>query len=122
MVIEKKVENYSKGKIHSALQKCMKANNCVLKAGKEEKNSELLIQAIDLYQESIQIYSRIPEPYIGIAYISYIAGEITEAIGFTHLALSIDPKNAKALQMLNYYQDKLNRKNKLPAIEPDKNK
>jgi tetratricopeptide (TPR) repeat protein len=112
MVIEKKVEYYSKGKMHSALQKCMKANNFVLKASKEEKNRELLIEAIDLYQESILIYSRIPEPYIGIAYISYIAGEITEAIGFINLALSIDPKNAKALQMLSYYQDELNRKAK----------
>jgi hypothetical protein len=108
-----------KGKINSALQKCMKANNFVLNAGKEAKNRDLLIQAIDLYQESLLIYSRIPEPYIGIAYISYIAGEITGAIGFINLALSIDPKNSKALQMLNYYQDELNRKAKLPVMEQE---
>lgn len=102
-----KVENYSKETIDAAMQKCMAGDNLVLKAGMVTANRELLLRAVDLYQESILIYSRLPEPYIGIAYISYVAGEKKEAIGFINLALSMDPKNPKALQMLNYYQNEL---------------
>jgi tetratricopeptide (TPR) repeat protein len=99
-----RVEDYSKEKIQEAMQKCEEANQCVLRATRVTKNRDLLIEAVDLYQEAINMYSRIPDPYIGIAYISYVTGEVRDAIGFINLALSIDPKNPKALQMLKYYQ------------------
>jgi hypothetical protein len=102
-----KVENYSKETVNVAIQTCIEADNLIRKAGTVTANREILIQAVETYQEALLIYSRIPEPYIGIAYISYIAGEIKDAIGFINLALSIDPKNPKALEMLDYYQNEL---------------
>jgi hypothetical protein len=101
------VENYSKATINAAIQKCMEANALVKAAGIVKSNREILKLAVETYQEAILIYSRIPGPYIGIAYISFVAGEIKNAVGFINLALSIDPKNPKALEMLDYYQNEL---------------
>jgi hypothetical protein len=102
-----KVENYSKETINAAMQKCIEANDLVTEAGRVTSNREILTRAVEIFQESLLIYSRIPEPYIGIAYICHIAGEVKDAIGFINLALSIDPKNPKALEMLDYYKNEL---------------
>jgi tetratricopeptide (TPR) repeat protein len=100
------------GNIETAVKKSAEADNCLLKAGNREDNGlrsekDLLIEAVGLYHEAIKIYPRLPEPYIGLAHVCYLSGNLKKAVSFLYNALDIDPDNPVALDRLPLYKNEL---------------
>ncbi|MFN8673460.1 MAG: hypothetical protein U0457_15420 [Candidatus Sericytochromatia bacterium] len=107
--IEKvKIEEFSDEIIQNAFSKC-KEGSIYLNTALQEKSNAFLLKAIESFQEAIEIYSRIIEPYLALSYISLHMGKNDEALKFISKALEISPKNQKAKKI---YEQILNNKKK----------
>src|SRR5688572_12734040 len=95
-LVSSKLTKLSEENRSLAKEKCHQADQCILQARNSgRKNKQLVIEAIDLYQESLTLNSRQVQPYIGLAYISYSSGDLKTAIGLLNKASDFDPKNEK---------------------------
>jgi hypothetical protein len=102
-----KVENYSEDILKRATEKSIEGNNYLQQAAKISPNGELLSLALNCFEESISIYSRFPDPYIGVSWLFHISGDTKVAISFILNALEIDPQNPIALELLDKYHQGL---------------
>lgn len=99
-VVKAKIERFSQENIDKAYLYCNEANKLLQNFS---INQDILIinQAMDLYIQAIQTYSRITEPYIALSYLSWQLNEYNHAIQFIKKALDIDPFNKIAQKMFS---------------------
>lgn len=102
-----KVESYSEDLIKMALTKTEEGNEYLQQANKIHPNGHLLVKALNSFEESIKIYSKSPEPYLGISWIFYISGDISKAVSFVLNALEYDSKNPLGLELMQKYNQNL---------------
>jgi tetratricopeptide (TPR) repeat protein len=86
-----------------AWDKAMHAKELLAKAFYEHHNKPLVLKAFTLYEESLALYPEFAETYLGIAYISFISGNVKTAVAFLYNALALEPRNSDALNMLNSF-------------------
>jgi tetratricopeptide (TPR) repeat protein len=98
--VKAKVENLSKENLNLAIQKCMMAK-LLLETATETKDNKLIGDAVEEYLQAIEIYSKLPEPYLAIAYISLILGKPEDSIKLLNKVLDIEPHNSKARSMID---------------------
>ncbi len=107
-LIKEQVSSANKENISLGRQKCNEAKACLDAARKSGRNqADLAKRALILYNEAINLSSTMIEPYIGIAYISFSAGDSKTAMGLLNQALYLDPDNKYAKSMLKDIQDDL---------------
>lgn len=112
-----KVSNLLNENLTLAGEKCRKADQCIMKAKNSGgRDKELVKQALKLYEESIELYSKQAQPYIGIAYIAYSAGNIEYAIGLLNKAREIEPSNSNVKEMLELFKEEFKQRNVSAAI------
>lgn len=99
-IVKAKIENFSQENINKANFYCNQAAK-LLKDFSNSQDINLVVQAMDLYNQSIQIYSRITEPYIALAYLSWQLNDHTNAIQLIKKALDIDPFNKSAQKLFS---------------------
>jgi tetratricopeptide (TPR) repeat protein len=107
-IVKSKVDKLSSQNIALAAEKCNQADNLVMEVrstGGKDKN--LVNQALNLYKESLELNSRQIQPYIGIAYITYSAGDVKQAVGFLNKAEQIDPDNESVKEMLQLFKNEV---------------
>lgn len=94
-------ENHSLNRedMFKAEAKCREARKLVKKSS-EEKNPEMMYQALELYSEASAIYPRLIEPYLSIAYICVEYGELSKAAQLLNKVLEFDPSNKKAHKLI----------------------
>ena len=99
-IVKAKIENFSQENIDKANFYCNQAAK-LLKKFSTNQDMDLVIQAMDLYNQSIQTYSRITEPYIALAYLAWQLADHTNAIQLIKKALDIDPFNKSAQKLFS---------------------
>lgn len=104
--IKLSITNYSKENIKAAEQACIEARHFIKLASSSENNEKFISAAIGSYLESIELYSGLTEPYIGIAYLAINMEKNDEAINLLKKALEIDPLNSNAKIMLDKIKNK----------------
>jgi tetratricopeptide (TPR) repeat protein len=111
-LVNSKLTKISQENIAQAGEKCSRADQCILQAREGSENSSGLVkEAIDLYQESLQLNSRQVQPYIGLAYISYSTGDLKTAIGLLNKAYDLEPENDRVNEMLFLFNEEYKQKN-----------
>jgi tetratricopeptide (TPR) repeat protein len=111
-LVKTKAGNISQQNIKSSKEKCYEADSYIMKARESGgKNKELVQKAVDLYQEALELNSRLVQPYIGLAYISYSAGNLKTAIGLLNKAFDLEPKNTRVNEMLTAFNEEFKQKN-----------
>jgi tetratricopeptide (TPR) repeat protein len=96
--IKAKIENLSNDNLDKARQKCQLAK-LLLETATETRDNRLIGEAVEEYLQAIEIYSRLPEPYLAIAYISWIMGKPEDAVKLLNKVKEIDPQNKNAEAM-----------------------
>jgi hypothetical protein len=91
------------GYTHEDYQKKIEqAEDCVKKAlSKTPISRNLLLEAIDLYSEAMNMNSSKAEPYLAVAYISWKFMLFDEAVMLLKTALKLSPGNIKGQEMLS---------------------
>lgn len=87
--------------IRLAVRKCTEASNC-LKSAKAMKSSRaLVLRATELYREVIEIWgTRLPDPFLGMAYIAWASGNKETAMTFLRTCRRVAPADPRAAEML----------------------
>lgn len=99
--VETKNNDKIRQNISLAIEKCNIADNLLFEVKKKGgSDSVLIIKALNLYKESLQLDSLQAQPYIGVAYITYSSGDIKNAIGILNRAREIEPNNLEVSKML----------------------
>ncbi len=110
-IIKDKVSADNQENINLGKQKCNEAKALLEQARKTGKNqAELAKKAITIYYEAISLNSKLIEPYLGIAYVAYSAGDSKTALGLLNQALYLEPDNKYANEMLKDIQDDIRHK------------
>jgi tetratricopeptide (TPR) repeat protein len=116
-LVSTKLSKLSEENISLAAEKCSQADQCILDTRESGgRDPGLVKQAVELYQESLQLNSKQVQPYIGLAYISYSTGDIKTAIGLLNKAYDLEPLNEKVNEMLSLFNDEHKQKNISGAI------
>ena len=89
-----------------ALNLCQQANSYIVKAQNLEDNGPLLAEAGSLYLEATRLDPELAGPYLGLAYITYIAGDRRSAMGLLLRAKTLEPLNLHVAKMLRRFQTK----------------
>lgn len=93
-----------------AKQKCQQADSLLALARKKDSDRQLIAQAIDLYQEVIQMTDiKMADPYVGIAYLMFSAGHVERAKAMLFTAQEIEPMNMKVNLMLQRIEKAVSR-------------
>lgn len=112
--INERVANYTAGAIDRAEKKCLEARYFLNLFSETGKDKQLLLNALDLYVESIKIYSQQTEPYLAIGYICSVTGKLNDAQKLLNKAIEIDPFNTNARRMLNQVKSDIQNNKILP--------
>jgi tetratricopeptide (TPR) repeat protein len=99
-LVQEKVKSQSEENISLAIEKYSEADEClntILENGGFDK--ELLNRAINLYEDSLQLNSKQVQPYLGLAYIAYSAGDFNSSLGLLNKALELEPQNEKVNEL-----------------------
>ncbi len=83
---------------------CQQARVCLLESHQIEENGTLLAEAGTLYLQAVHQDPTLAEPYLGLAMISYSAGQQPQALALLRQAQELEPYNLKAQQMLRRMQ------------------
>lgn len=116
------IKRYTENDKNSAWDKTMQAKQLLAEAFNKEDNKFLVRRALELYEESLEIYPDYAETYMGIAYISFISDDIINAIAFLHNALYIDSQNKDALNMMEYFKKGLENEIQSHTVKKEANK
>jgi tetratricopeptide (TPR) repeat protein len=95
------ISEYSEVILIKATDKCILARKSLIKASESDNASKYLLEALDFYIQSIEIYSRLIEPYISIAEICRQFGQLDDSISLLNRVLEIEPKNSIAINMIS---------------------
>ncbi len=114
--IKARIEDYSQEAKQAAEQKCTEADEFVNRAT-ENNDSQMIMQAIDIYAEALNIFPKLIRPYLTIANIYKWLGKISEANKILDIALEIEPANQDIHSLLKYIQEDA----KLTAFQIDEN-
>jgi tetratricopeptide (TPR) repeat protein len=116
-LINSKLTTISQENITQANEKCREADQCILKVrDNTDKEKELVKEALGLYQESIKIYSKQAQPYVGIAFIAYSSGDLKMAQGLLIQALEIEPLHEYANELYVLIKSEYKQKNISQAV------
>ncbi len=107
--IKAKIENFSNDNIIKSEEKCNLASQ-ILKKASDTKDFKLIADAIDLYFQAIQFYSRSSQAYIALAYIVSQFSQLEDSIKLLNKVLEIDPYNNHAKNMMKQLQQEIKSK------------
>lgn len=97
----------SEENIQKAKDKCFIARN-LLNDGYSNSNNEDIFKGVEVYLESIEIYSRLIEPYLAIAEICKQFNMKQDSISLLNKVLELESNNKNALKMLDQINKKIN--------------
>lgn len=93
-----------------AKEKCQQADSLLVMARKNNSDRQMIIQAIELYQDVIGMKEvKIADPYVGIAYLAFSTGDVERARGMLYTAQGIEPMNMKVNLMLQRIEKAVSR-------------
>lgn len=116
------IKTYTQQDKDLSWQKIIKAKEYLYQAFNVKQNRDLIKSALSLYEDALKIYPEYSEIYIGLAYISFISGDINTAIAFLHNALDIDSYNKDAISMMEQFKKALQSKIQSEQITKSSNK
>jgi tetratricopeptide (TPR) repeat protein len=97
--VKAKIGSYGAEFRQQANNKCLEARMMVQEAA-GQNDASLMLKAVDIYIEAINIFPRLIEPYISIAYICWKFKEFDKAVMLLNSAIEIDPLSNNARDML----------------------
>ncbi len=125
-----KLNKISYNNLAEAERLCADAKKIVFLAV-EQKNPQLMIQAVEIYTKAAAVYPRFVEPYLKLAFISNSFNRTEDAVALLNQALAIDPNHTEVKKMSSVYKrallekglesDNKRAKSKLNQTENDKN-
>ncbi|MEZ0367810.1 MAG: peptidoglycan-binding protein [Candidatus Sericytochromatia bacterium] len=87
-------------RLSMAYGKCQQAEELLALAQQHQSNPGLIKQAIDLYIEVMSMEDvELAEPYLGIAYLAFSAGDLEKTWVLLNTAQQIDPANIRVSQL-----------------------
>lgn len=101
----------------SALKKCLEAENLIKTAKKKQNDPHLILQAMDIYQEVLEIDNlQLAEPFVGIAYLMFSVGKVIPALNILQSALELEPQNKRVKHLYQQIETSQNK----PKVSFDK--
>lgn len=85
----------------TARAKCLQADRLLEKARAAGSDKTLILKAMSLYQEVVEQAEPLAEPYLGLAYLAFSAGQKSDALALLHQAQSIEPAHLRVLTLLH---------------------
>ncbi len=96
-----------------AKKKSKQANALLNRAHQRESNAVLIVKAIEIYQEVIQSGVELADPYLGIAWLAFSAGQHDQAMSLLLTAQEIEPSNLDVMRMQQRFE------NMKSTLQPD---
>lgn len=85
----------------SAKAKCLRADRLLQRARAANSDKNLIMEAMQLYQEALaETGAQLAEPYLGLAYIAYSAGQKADALALLYQAQTLEPTNLRVQTLL----------------------
>jgi hypothetical protein len=112
--VKAKIENISQKNLNKAKQMCSLASNQLKKAS-ENNSHEMLSEGISFYMDAIQLYSRLTEPYLALAYLAWQMEQPEDALKLLNKVLEIESFNEPAQIMKKEIIDEI-RQRKISAV------
>lgn len=89
-------------KILEARQKCVQAELLLNQARFKNSDQQLIHQAIELYEDVLAMPGvNIADPYLGMAYLVFSAGQKENALALLNTARKLEPANMRVTQMIS---------------------
>ncbi|MEZ0371623.1 MAG: tetratricopeptide repeat protein [Candidatus Sericytochromatia bacterium] len=78
---------------------CAQAEDCLRRARKLEDQIPLVRQALDLYRQALELDAELPDPWLGLAYLIFSAGQKDRALAILKSAQKTFPGDRRLIQL-----------------------